>query len=93
MSRAALMARALGPGLPLGVGSCDRGVGGGHQPAVPAFPVRQGPEKEKREIETRQGEKERTTSGGHCAGAHLFPFRTEKLSPAAAMILRETVGK
>ena len=27
------------------------------------------------------------------AGAHLFPFRTEKLSPAAAMILRETVGK
>ena len=28
-----------------------------------------------------------------CAGAHLFPFRTEKLSPAATMILRETVGK
>ena len=28
-----------------------------------------------------------------CAGAHLFPFRTEKLSPAAAMILRESVGK
>ena len=27
------------------------------------------------------------------AGSHLFPFRTEKLSPAATMILRETVGK
>ena len=26
-------------------------------------------------------------SGGYCAGAHLFPFRTEKLSPAAPMIL------
>ena len=33
------------------------------------------------------------TSGGYGAGAHLFPSRTEKLSPAAAMILRETVGK
>ena len=32
-------------------------------------------------------------SGGYGAGAHLFPFRTEKLSPAATMILRETVGK
>ena len=28
-----------------------------------------------------------------CAGAHLFPCRTEKLSPAAAMILRASVGK
>ena len=27
------------------------------------------------------------TCGGYCAGAHLFPFRTEKLSPAAPMIL------
>ena len=36
---------------------------------------------------------ERETSGGYGAGAHLFPFRTEKLSPAATMILRETVGK
>ena len=35
----------------------------------------------------------RDTSGGYGAGAHLFPSRTEKLSPAAAMILRETVGK
>ena len=35
----------------------------------------------------------RETSGGYGAGAHLFPSRTEKLSPAAAMILRETVGK
>ena len=30
----------------------------------------------------------RGTSGGYRAGAHLFPFRTEKLSPAAPMILR-----
>ena len=29
----------------------------------------------------------RRTRGGYCAGAHLFPFRTEKLSPAAPMIL------
>ena len=28
-----------------------------------------------------------------CAGAHLFPSRTEKLSPAAAMILRASVEK
>ena len=35
----------------------------------------------------------RDTSGGYGAGAHLFPFRTEKLSPAATMILRVTVGK
>ena len=35
----------------------------------------------------------RETSGGTGAGAHLFPSRTEKLSPAAAMILRESVGK
>ena len=27
------------------------------------------------------------TSGGYDAGAHLFPFRTEKLSPAVPMIL------
>ena len=36
---------------------------------------------------------DRETSGGYGAGAHLFPFRTEKLSPAATMILRETVEK
>ena len=36
---------------------------------------------------------DREPSGGYGAGAHLFPFRTEKLSPAAALILRETVGK
>ena len=35
----------------------------------------------------------REPSGGYGAGAHLFPFRTEKLSPAATMILRETVEK
>ena len=35
----------------------------------------------------------RDTSGGSSAGAHLFPSRTEKLSPAAPMILRESVGK
>ena len=35
----------------------------------------------------------RETSGGYGAGAHLFPSRTEKLSPAAAMILRESVVK
>ena len=28
------------------------------------------------------------TRGDYGAGAHLFPFRTEKLSPAATMILR-----
>ena len=39
------------------------------------------------------GSAARETSGGYGAGAHLFPSRTEKLSPAAAMILRETVGK
>ena len=39
------------------------------------------------------GSAARDTSGGYGAGAHLFPSRTEKLSPAAAMILRETVGK
>ena len=33
----------------------------------------------------RQSLKE--TSGGYDAGAHLFPFRTEKLSPAVPMIL------
>ena len=27
------------------------------------------------------------TCGGYDAGAHLFPFRTEKLSPAVPMIL------
>ena len=31
----------------------------------------------------------RLTRGGYCAGAHLFPFRTEKLSPAAPMILHQ----
>ena len=35
----------------------------------------------------------RRPSGGTSAGAHLFPSRTEKLSPAAAMILRASVGK
>ena len=47
---------------------------------VSAFPVRQG-----------RGPGE--TRGDNGAGAHLFPFRTEKLSPAATMILRESVGK
>ena len=42
---------------------------GVHVPAVP-FPPPQGPSDIDR-------------SGGYCAGAHLFPFRTEKLSPAA----------
>jgi hypothetical protein len=28
--------------------------------------------------------------GGHCAGAHPFPFRTGQLRPAAPMVLRST---
>ena len=27
------------------------------------------------------------TNGGYCVGVHLFPFRTEKLSPTALMVL------
>jgi hypothetical protein len=27
-------------------------------------------------------------NGGHAAGDHLFPFRTEKLSPAGPMVLQ-----
>ena len=34
-----------------------------------------------------------THFGGYGAGVHLFPFRTEKLSPAAPMILQEMCGK
>ena len=31
--------------------------------------------------------------GGYSAGAHLFPFRTEKLKPAAPMVLPEEGGR
>ena len=31
--------------------------------------------------------------GGYGAGVHLFPFRTEKLSPASPMILHLFVEK
>ena len=33
------------------------------------------------------------THGDYSAEVHLFPFRTEKLSPAAPMILHRVVGK
>ena len=33
------------------------------------------------------------TSGGDAAGPHLFPFRTEKLSPHAPMVLPGRVGE
>ena len=33
------------------------------------------------------------TDGDYSAEVHLFPFRTEKLSPAAPMILHESCGK
>ena len=33
------------------------------------------------------------THGDYSAEVHLFPFRTEKLSPAAPMILHESCGK
>ena len=33
------------------------------------------------------------TNGDYSAEVHLFPFRTEKLSPAAPMILHESCGK
>ena len=33
------------------------------------------------------------TFGGYGAGVHLFPFRTEKLSPASPMILHLFVEK
>ena len=33
------------------------------------------------------------THGDYSAEVHLFPFRTEKLSPAAPMILHQFVGK
>ena len=33
------------------------------------------------------------TSGGDAAGSHLFPFRTEKLSPHAPMVLPGRVGE
>ena len=33
------------------------------------------------------------THGDYSAEVHLFPFRTEKLSPAAPMILHQVVGK
>ena len=41
----------------------------------------------------RQGRSPGDTHGGYSAEVHLFPFRTEKLSPAAPMILRGTAGK
>jgi len=31
--------------------------------------------------------------GGNSGGAHLFPSRTEKLSPLAPMVLRCNVGE
>ena len=34
-----------------------------------------------------------TQSGGDAAGPHLFPFRTEKLSPQAPMVLPGRVGE
>ena len=33
------------------------------------------------------------TYGDYSAEVHLFPFRTEKLSPAAPMILHKNCGK
>ena len=33
------------------------------------------------------------THGDYSAEVHLFPFRTEKLSPAAPMILHKDCGK
>lgn len=33
------------------------------------------------------------THGGYCIGDHLFPYRTEKLSPIAQMVLPYKVGE
>ena len=33
------------------------------------------------------------TNGGYSEGEHLFPFRTEKLSPLAPMVLQSHVGE
>ena len=33
------------------------------------------------------------SNGGYSAGVHLFPFRTEKLSPVAPMVLPSKVGE
>ena len=33
------------------------------------------------------------TFGGYGAGVHLFPFRTEKLSPLAPMVLQYNAGE
>ena len=32
-------------------------------------------------------------NGGYSAGVHLFPFRTEKLSPVAPMVLLSKAGE
>ncbi len=32
-------------------------------------------------------------NGGNYAGDHLFPFRTEKLSPVVPMVLQSNVGE
>ena len=42
---------------------------------------------------TRLQEAAQRDCGDNSAGAHLFPFRTEKLRPAAPMILPEEGGK
>ena len=33
------------------------------------------------------------SNGGNSMGVHLFPFRTEKLSPIAPMVLQSNVGE
>jgi hypothetical protein len=34
-----------------------------------------------------------TIFGDYCGGVHLFPFRTEKLSPPAQMVLGSNLGE
>ncbi len=34
-----------------------------------------------------------TVLGDYCGGVHLFPFRTEKLSPPAQMVLDHNPGE
>lgn len=33
------------------------------------------------------------SNGGNYTGVHLFPFRTEKLSPVVPMVLQSNVGE
>ena len=44
-----------------------------------------GPNREYKETDAERGIKR--IVGGYSEGVHLFPFRTEKLSPSAPMVL------